>query len=632
MSADPSLPGIAVVEATQPTDCPAWAVLERRLIDAIDEAAPVFLEKYTRPGGALIWQEEYPGDGVWADDLYEAFFNWPHYHALGGSDWCGAKSLEEWNAVTRQLAVDYGRVTDEFVNDDDWFHNAENYIYFYALGLVDPTVRDNVDRARRFAGFYLGDGAGANPHDRGNYDAAHRVIRSPFSGSKGPLFHARFADVRYNLEHGHTTLGPGGLGAGQPLPDAWWEDEALRRQVHQRFDHVVMRSDVVVNLSVVPLMATAFLYTGDECYRRWIEDYVGAWIERTRANDGILPDNIGPSGIVGEHRDGQWWGGHYGWTGLYGHQMMGCALTIAAEAAQLVTGSDEWLDLPRTWIDLLIDRGIERDGQLLVPHNHTTEAGWTNHGPVHPHHPIHLWAASMDEADRRRVDRFRAGDEAGWSTVTSRGPREPDDRAWTRWLAGDLPDYPERILQANWQEVCRRLDVVQHDEQDLTTLNVHHWQQVNPVLTEALVHLTTGAPQTVYWGGLTVGRLRYWDAGQSRAGLPRDVGALVRELRADGATVSLVNLSVRHERDVVVGAGSFGEHRFTHARRLSPAARSQAAQSQTADASDALPVDGPWLRVRLPPGTEITLDLGMERYARTPSYAFPWHAEGVPVR
>ena len=73
-----------ILESSAPTNPPSWAVLERALIDAIDAAAPIFLEKYTRPGGALIWQEEYPGDGVWADDLYEAFFNWPFYHALGG--------------------------------------------------------------------------------------------------------------------------------------------------------------------------------------------------------------------------------------------------------------------------------------------------------------------------------------------------------------------------------------------------------------------------------------------------------------------------------------------------------------------------------------------------------------------
>lgn len=606
---------LPLVEATRRTSPPAWAVLERRLIDAIDEAAPVFLDKYTRPGGALVWQEEYPGDGVWADDLYEAFFNWPHYHALGGSDYCGEKSLVEWNAITRQLAVDYGRVTKEFVNDDDWFHNGENYIYFYALGMVDPTVRDNHDRARRFAGFYIGDDAEVD-----NYDPAARIIRSPFSGSKGPLFHARFDDVRYNLEHGHTTLGPD----GPDLPDKWYEDEKLRQEIHERFDHVVMHSDVVVNLSTVPMVATAFLYTGDERYRRWITEYVEAWIDRTRANDGIIPDNIGPQGEIGERRQGQWWGGHYGWTGLYGHQMMGRAMTIAAEAAQLVTGDASYLDLPRLWLDLLVDKArVDDGGQLLVPHNHTTADGWTNHAPVHAHPAVHLWAASMQEADWDRIERFRTGDEEGWATVTSRGPRAPDDRAWTRWLAGDLPDYPEQILQANYQEVARRLEAVMADEQDLTKMDVHHWQQVNPVLTEALVHLTTGGPQTVYWGGLAAGRLRYWDTAQQRPGLPKDVAALVRKIHADHARVSLVNLSVRDTRDVVIGAGSFGEHNFTSARERQP--DGTAAGLETT-------MDGRWLRLRLPPCSEIELDLSMKRYCNEPSYAFPWHGDGIPVR
>ena len=38
---------------------------------ATDEAAPIFLDKYTRPGGSLIWMEGDPGDGVWANDLYD---------------------------------------------------------------------------------------------------------------------------------------------------------------------------------------------------------------------------------------------------------------------------------------------------------------------------------------------------------------------------------------------------------------------------------------------------------------------------------------------------------------------------------------------------------------------------------
>ncbi|MBI1925164.1 hypothetical protein HYR99_13060 [Candidatus Poribacteria bacterium] len=265
---------------------PAWAVLERQLIQAIDQAAPIFLEKYTRPGGTLIWREDYPGDGVWADDLYEAFFNWPLYYALGGSDYTGAMAVQEWNAITRQISHDYGRAEKEFISNDDWFHNSENYIYFYYLGLADPTNAEMMRRARRFTGFYMNE----DP-DVPNYDPKHRIIRSPFSGSKGPLFHARYADVQYNIEHGHTTLGP-----GFEVPPEWYKDRALREITHARFDEVVMRGDIPVNLGVVALVTSAYLYTGEEKYKNWVVNYVEAWLERIQQNGGIIPDNIGLHG------------------------------------------------------------------------------------------------------------------------------------------------------------------------------------------------------------------------------------------------------------------------------------------------------------------------------------------------
>lgn len=597
------------VESSRPTTPPAWAVLERRLIDAIDEAAPVFLQKYTRPGGTLIWREDYPGDGVWADDLYEAFFNWPLYYALGGSDYTGEKSVDEWNAVTRQLTYDYGRAYREFICDDDWFHNSENYIYFYALGLADPTNKEMMRRARRFSGFYMNE----DP-EVPNYNAELRIIRSPFSGSRGPLFRARYADVQYNIEFGHTTLGP-----DFEFPADWHGIEAQRQRVHERFDRVVMQGDVVVNLGVVPLVASAYLYTGDEKYRNWIVEYVDAWIDRQQDNGGIIPDNIGPNGIVGENRQGQWWGGFYGWTGLYSHQMMGSAITVAAEAAHLVTGDAKYLRLLRTHLDLLIEHAVEKGGRLLVPHRHTDD-GWTDFAPMQPQPPIHLWSASMTAEDRHRLERLRQGDAEGWSAVESRGPRSLDDRAWTRFLAGDLPDYPELILQANYREVRRRLDAVLGDDQDLTTMDVHHWQQVNPVITEALVQLTTGGPQTVYWGGLAQGRVRYFDPRSRRPGLPPDVAALVRRLDVDSVELTLVNLSVSATRAVILGAGSFGEHRFT-----------SAAIDGASDGPDAAIDDG-YLQVCLPPGTEVDLRLGMERNCRRASYAFPWHADGIPFR
>ena len=87
------------------------------------------------------------------------------------------------------------------------------------------------------------------------------------------------------------------------------------------------------------------------------------------------------------------------------------------------------------------------------------------------------------------------------------------DQPWLRFLAGDNPTYPEEILQAAYANVCRRLALIAQDDADLSQVYIHHWQEHNPVVTEALVQLTLGAPQIVYNGGLLHCRLRYYDLG-----------------------------------------------------------------------------------------------------------------------
>ena len=384
------------ITADRRTRVPRWAVLERQLIDAMNQAAPVYARTYTHPGGALIWRDDYPGDGVWADDLYEAFHNWPAFYALGGSPAILDAAVEEWNAVTRQITYDYGRASKEFINDDDWFHNGENYIYLYALGLADPTNAEMYKRARRFAGLYMDEDPEAP-----NYDPQRRLVRSPFNGSKGPLFHARFGDVRYNLSYKHTTLGP-----GYTLPEEWWKDAARREEVHARFDQVVMRGDIPVNLAITGLVTHAYLHTGEAKYRDWVVDYVEAWLERIARNGGILPDNIGLGGEIGENRQGQWWGGFYGWTGTYSWHMMGSALIVASQCAQLITRESRYLDLVRSQIDLLLQHGQVQDGRLLVPFKHTDE-GWTDYRPAPAYDLVHLWTVSQDPNDWERLERVR---------------------------------------------------------------------------------------------------------------------------------------------------------------------------------------------------------------------------------
>jgi hypothetical protein len=135
------------------------------------------------------------------------------------------------------------------------------------------------------------------------------------------------------------------------------------------------------------------------------------------------------------------------------------------------------------------------------------------------------------------------------------------------------------------------------------------------VITKALAQVTLGAPQTIYNGGLLRARVRYFDAGRQRPGLPPDVAALVSRLEADQAVVQLVNLSALNSRKVTIQAGAFGEHQFTTARHT----------------AGEIAVNSKYLNVELPPGTGIRLELGMKRFANAPGYAFPWHGGRVPL-
>ena len=70
-------------------------------------------------------------------------------------------------------------------------------------------------------------------------------------------------------------------------------------------DIIVLNGDEPANLAMTGLVTNAFLYTGEDKYRNWVLEYTEAWMDRIAANDGIIPDNIGPGGVIGERREGQ---------------------------------------------------------------------------------------------------------------------------------------------------------------------------------------------------------------------------------------------------------------------------------------------------------------------------------------
>ena len=142
-----------------------------------------------------------------------------------------------------------------------------------------------------------------------------------------------------------------------------------------------------------------------------------------------------------------------------------------------------------------------------------------------------------------------------------------------------------------------------------------------PVLTKGLTQVALGAPQSVYNGGLLRATVRYFDEDRGRPGLPLDVAALVDELGPDVVGVQLVNTSRHQTRRLIVQSGAFGEHRFTRIKH----------REEGRDAETVTPVDERYFAIELPPSTAIRVQAGLNRFAKPPSYAFPWHTDGIPV-
>ena len=213
-----------------------------------------------------------------------------------------------------------------------------------------------------------------------NYDPRHRVFRSPFQSSVGPWLRTDDVEAVKSILHGpypgknlpwepkpmgqHASLYPV---IAQLEPD-WYEKPERVPEIIDTFNRVVLNSDSANNLAATALVTNAYLYTGEEEYRRWVLDYVEAWLERIRANGGIIPDNVGPTGKPGERRDGVWWGGMYGWNSKFGCRMIPHAITIAAECALLLSGDFGYLELLRSQLHVLLDNAIhDGHGRLLVP-------------------------------------------------------------------------------------------------------------------------------------------------------------------------------------------------------------------------------------------------------------------------
>ncbi|MFH9089148.1 hypothetical protein [Streptomyces sp. NPDC017673] len=631
-------PGPTEITASVPTGPPpVWAVLQRRLFDELDAAWRLFSDRYTEPDGRLRFSGTLV-DRDGADDFYEAFFNWPALYRLGGAADLLPTVKRHWEGVTRQL-TELGLYRDEFERGYDWFHQGEALLMFYGICAADPADGKFQERAVRFAEQYL---AGSATH---NYDPAIRALRAPHNGSDGPRpglgpqWDDRFGHEQENMRpYGLPLHDVPGIRTWDDLAD---EDNAVR--MGHRMRDRLGRGDTAVNLAVTALVANAWLYDHDPRLAAWVLEYVDAWRERA-AVLGAMPDNVGLSGAVGEYHDGRWYGGHYGWTWPHGVHSIGAAALVGAISAGVVGGGTERLDLARRPLDQVweqrrtgmpYDTGATRrpgwahalglgEGSIVnaLP-TRLGPDGWFDHQPAQVAYWTWLWWFGMQEQDRGRLEEIRVHCGYDWREVhTFRDKEEAGHEApWLAHLDGDNPDYPERALRVALAQVAHRMALMTADTSGTDDLDLHKWQRVNPVVTEVLTQLTTGAPQTLYNGGLPLARVRYDDLDAARPGLPPDVAALVEHLDAESTTVSLVNLSTVHTRRLRLLAGGFGEHLITSVHWNSGGGRypgdSHDHHLPAGEETDnSARVDDNNLHITLPPGRRVRLRLDMRLHAR----------------
>ena len=602
-----------ITASTPLTDVPRWAFLQRELFALLDRAWRRFEELYCAPDGSLVYDGKTFGrDGV--DDFYEPFFNWPMLYLLGGADDLLDACKRHWEGVTEQLSR-RELLTDEFENGYDWFHQGESLLFFYTLCAADPTAFRS--RALRFANLFLPDSP------VGNYDGRLRMMRAPHVGALGPR-------PGLGEDRPFSASNTGMAKYGLPLRDlpgiTDWPDLADPGNAQRMADAMNSRlgvGDVPLNLASTSLVTNAWLYDHDVRYSDFVTSYVDAW--ETRAAGGLIPDNVGPSGEVGEMHGGRWYGGHYGWSWPHGMYSVVAPALVAASNAAVITGDDWPMSLPRKALSALLgharraaldpddctffDHWRERfgdsvdDALLLVPYRHD-DTGWFDFQPLPPAYPAWLWWITRSVEDRRLLDDLAA--ESGYSWPRMRDFREKEEAGheppWLTYLIGDNPDFPEQALEMAIRQVRNRLRLMDERPTPPPDDNIHWWQELNPVVTEVLTQLIAGAPQMLYNGGLPYMQLRWADAQRHRPGLPDGVAVLVEQLDESVVTAQALNLGAAAQSLHLTGGG-YGEHPFTEL---------------TADGV-VTPVDGALL-VHLPPHTRIRLRLRFKRFGQPPRH------------
>ncbi|HCI86527.1 MAG TPA: hypothetical protein DHV68_06740 [Dehalococcoidia bacterium] len=571
-----------------PSHPPRWALLERELLKAQTAACERIFEKYFDERGYLLCMPRWGGnDG--SDDAIENLAGWPVLHALGAPDsilekyklgWEGhLLQYTEAKTVEVELARD-GMLYKEFPVSLDWFHHGESMSVFNLQGLSDPEDSAFLTRVRRYAGLYMDEDSQAK-----NYDPEHKIIRSLFNGSRGPLLRKATAldwagdpfevEGRFDAAHGERNF-----------------DEML---AHFE-DYTDIVGDHPINLAATTLAANAYMATGDQKYKDWLLEYVDAWAERAKDNDGILPSNIGLDGTIGGECDGKWYGGCYGWgftvvvpqTGELSDRNAVYRGIAGFGNALLMTGDRSYTDVWSKMLAAVNGNSKSENGRTLYPHMHG-DNGWYGYEELpYSEGAIDTFYWSMDSADREYLP----------------------DSEWLDFLDGNLADFPVIAMENEFGSIRQKIRGVNEDTSSPDTRLSDNTLQFNTANTTCLTQLMMGA-LTPRFGEPLHARVRYFDPAERRAGIPEDVAALVVGMTDTTTTLSLANISPVNSIKVIIQAGAYAEHQLTYVEH----------------AGQKVAVNDSFFNVELRPSAVATIVLHQERYANQPTLTHPWNTD-----
>jgi hypothetical protein len=577
--------GPEILRIDTPMQPPRWALLERKLLDENLAACREFFNKYIDGRGYLKCIVRW-GANDGPDDAPENFNRWPELHALGADDEILRMYLKGWEGHLQQYTeakttdvpiARQGMYYKDFIVQFDWMHNGEGLQLFNRMGLSVPTDAKYLERVRRFAGFYMDEDPEAP-----NYDPKHKIIKSMMTGSRGPMLRKATA-----LDW-----------VGDPFDLTGFITIHRERDYKEFLAHYEEYTDVVgdhfLNLVASTQPLNAYLALGDEKYRKWILDYMDAWLARMKQNNGIIPSKIGLDGKIGGE-DGKWWGNTYGWgfspvnptNGKRENRNRIPRALVGFNNALWVSGDQKYVDAWRSMMDAVNANGRAMKGKMQYPTMYGDQGwyGWSdkawNVGAME------VWYWSMKAVDLKRVNQ----------------------QGWIGYLQGKNPTYPETALQRDLASIQKKVDGFRREKSTPDKRLSDNLLDLNPAASAALVQLMLGGLPPSVDGGLLNARLRYFDPDRRRAGLPEDVAALVSEMNDTQTTVTLVNLSKTNSRTVIVQGGAYGEHDMQNVTVGGKVAK----------------VQSPLLTIRLDPGCGQQIVLQMKRYAHRPTVLQPWH-------